>query len=413
MACRLVGIAALLLITKAPAYAVESAPADQVARGEYLTRAANCISCHTRDNGEPFAGGVAFETSFGTLYSTNITPDDEHGIGAWRDEDFLRAMHEGIGREGEHLYPIFPYTDYTQMSRDDVLAIHAYLKTREPIDYQPPANEMTFPFNHRRLLWFWKMINFDEGRFETAPQWDETVARGAYLSEALGHCGQCHTPRTWSQGLDNDHKFAGATQRGWKAFNITSGPDGIGNWSDDELTQYLTTGHVPNKYASAGPMAEVVTDSLRHLRDEDIAAMVAYLRQIPPQPSDVPTIAEVRDMQSQRRQDMTSRAETMKQGEQLFMANCASCHYPDGSGPGGAYSNFEAHSVVRDPQGTNLIRVMLEGIDRQGRDMHVFMPAYRDLLSDEQIAALANYIGYHFGGHEADFSAEDVAAQRN
>jgi mono/diheme cytochrome c family protein len=390
------------------ANAAPASAGDQLARGEYLARAGNCTSCHSRENGRELAGGVAFDTAFGTLYSSNITPDEATGIGQWSDDEFVRAMREGVGRNGEHLYPAFPYTAYTQLSRDDILAIKAYLMSRPAVKYRPPANDMTFPFNYRSLLWFWKQINFDEARFEPDPAHSDAANRGAYLADALGHCGACHTPRNWSQGLDTGSKYAGAVQQGWAAFNITPSEDGIGEWSDDELAQYLHNGHVPNKYVAGGPMAEVVTDSLRYLSEADIQAMVAYLRTLEPRAGDVPTVQAARQARAYIERD----EQAATAGETLFENACASCHLPDGRGVGGASSAFIEHSPVRDPRGMNLIRVILNGIDRTGADGRAFMPAYRDLLSNEQIATLANYIGRRHGGYDAQFTAADIAAAR-
>ncbi|GAB2802649.1 cytochrome c [Halomonas shantousis] len=383
----------------------------RVERGRYLARAGNCKSCHTTERGRAFAGGVAFDTPLGTLYSTNITPDANHGIGAWTDDEFVRTMHEGVGREGEHLYPAFPYTAYTRLSRDDVLAIKAYLMSQPAAADDPPDNNMTFPFGYRPLLGLWKLLNFDTGRFTLDESRPDDWNRGAYLVEALGHCGECHTPRTLTQGLDDDRQFAGALQQGWRAYNITSHPSGIGGWSREELEMYLATGHIPDKIASAGPMAEVISNSLRFLRREDIHAMAVYLQDIPAQAGDVPEVEKAQSIRV-KTPDGTPLAETMAQGEWLFDTACASCHYPDGGGPGGAYPFFVHHSAVRDPQGTNLINVMLQGLERHGSDGVKFMPAYRDLLTDEQLAALATYIGRRFGGYEADYQAEDITERR-
>ena len=209
------------------------AGADPVARGQYLTRAADCVACHTAPKGTPFAGGRAFKLPFGTLYSTNITPDIESGIGGWGDEDFVRALHEGIRKDGEHLYPAFPYPSYTLLTRGDVLAIKGYLFSLDPVRNVPPANELSFPFNQRYLMVFWNLLFNPDQRFrpniKQNPEWN----RGAYLAEALGHCGDCHTPRNLLQGLSSNRKFAGAVIEGWKAYNITPDPAwGIGDWSD-------------------------------------------------------------------------------------------------------------------------------------------------------------------------------------
>lgn len=202
---------------------------DMVARGEYLTRAADCVACHTAPGGKPFAGGLAFPLPFGSLYSTNITPDKDIGIGVWSDENFVRALHEGVGRDGKHLYPAFPYTSYTLMTRSDVLAIKAYLFSLKPVRNRPPANDISFPFNQRYLIWFWNRLFSPGQRFQPntgqTPEWN----RGAYLLEALGHCGECHTPRNLLYGLSSGRKFAGTMINGWKAYNIASDPAwGIG-----------------------------------------------------------------------------------------------------------------------------------------------------------------------------------------
>ena len=213
------------------------AQADLVARGEYLTRAADCTACHTAPGGKPFAGGLAFKLPMiGTIYSTNITPDQETGIGAWSDDEFVRALHEGIDRDGEHLYPAFPYPSYALMTRDDALAIKSYLFSLKPIKYTPPPNDVAFPFNQRYLMTFWNVLFKPGHRFQ--PNTDQSAEWnwGAYLVEALGHCGDCHTPRNILFGLKSQQKFAGEIIQGWNAYNITPDPKwGIGAWSDAQL----------------------------------------------------------------------------------------------------------------------------------------------------------------------------------
>ena len=259
------------------------AQADLVARGEYLARAADCAACHTAPGGKPFAGGLAFKLPMiGTIYSTNITPDKETGIGAWSDDEFVRALHEGIDREGEHLYPAFPYPSYALMTRDDALAIKSYLFSLKPIKFTPPPNDVAFPFNQRYLMTFWNVLFKPGHRFrpnaDQAAQWN----RGAYLVEALGHCGDCHTPRNILYGLKSQQKFAGELIQGWKAYNITPDPKwGIGAWSDAQLQGYLAHGHADERSSASGPMAEVVDNSLRFLSQDDIGAMAAYMRSVP------------------------------------------------------------------------------------------------------------------------------------
>ena len=217
------------------------AGADPLARGEYLTRAADCAACHTAPGGKQFAGGRAFKLPFGTLYSPNITADKETGIGDWSDDDFVRALHKGIGKDGKYLYPAFPYPSYTLMTRNDALAIKTYLFSLKPIRNVAPADDLAFPFNQRYLMVFWNPLFNPDHRFR--PNSDKTAEwnRGAYLSEALGHCGDCHTPRNLLQALNSSQKYAGAVIEGWKAYNITPDPAwGIGAWSTPQLVEYLS-----------------------------------------------------------------------------------------------------------------------------------------------------------------------------
>src|SRR5258708_30996645 len=256
---------------------------DLVKRGEYLARAGDCIACHTADKSRPFAGGLPINTPFGTIYTPNITPDPDTGIGNWNDAAFLRAMHEGVGKSGERLYPAFPYPEYTKVTDRDVLAIRAYLNTLVPIHYTPPRNDLKFPFNQRWLMLFWNMFNFTEGRFVPDPKQSAEWNRGAYLVEGLAHCEECHTPRNFMQGLKTSARFAGETQAGWHAFNIT--PDknsGIGTWSNDDLIDYLSTGVVHGHANAAAPMAEVVADSTQYLAPEDLRSVATYMRWVPP-----------------------------------------------------------------------------------------------------------------------------------
>lgn len=260
-----------------------SADANLIARGEYLTKAADCVACHTTKEGKPFAGGLAFKTPMGTLYSPNITPDKETGIGSWTDEEFLRALHEGKGKNGENLYPAFPYTSYTLLTDDDVKAIKAYLFSLPAVHQPNRENEMPFPFNQRWGLWFWNLVNFEGQRFQPDTSKDAQWNQGAYFVEALGHCGECHTPRNITMGMKDSKAYSGADIDGWTAFNITSDPHaGIGGWSQEQVVQYLRSGHVDGKAQAAGPMAEVIENSTRHLTDSDLNAMAVYLRTLKP-----------------------------------------------------------------------------------------------------------------------------------
>ena len=402
----------------------KQAGADLIKRGEYLARAGDCIACHTADKTRPFAGGLPINTPFGTLYTPNITSDPDTGIGRWTDADFLRAMHEGIGKGGERLYPAFPYADYTLVTSGDVLAIRAYLNTLAPIHYTPPRNEMSFPFNQRWLMVFWNMFNFEEGRFVPDPKQSAEWNRGAYLVEGLAHCEECHTPRNVTQGLKSSERFSGAELSGWHAYNIT--PDknaGIGNWTDDEFAQYLATGAVHGRANAAGPMADVIQNSTQYMTPEDLRSMVAYLRTVPAQsagdthPRDSfgkPTSQDIISMRGTQVSGVN--------GAQLFIANCATCHSWTGEGRGGsaagAYPSLIHNSVVGASAANNLTMVMLHGVIRETKvtnatnAANVFMPAFADQLNDAQIAAISNYVTKTFGNPQSTTTAGQVVKLR-
>jgi mono/diheme cytochrome c family protein len=387
-------------------------PSDIVKRGEYLTRAADCAPCHTAPGGKPFAGGLAFRLPFGTLYSPNITADASTGIGKWSDDDFVRAMHEGIGKDGQRLYPAFPYPSYTLLSRDDVLAIKAYLFSQPPVQNTPPENNLTFPFNMRWLMVFWDWLYNPDRRFQADPSKPAQWNRGAYLVEGLGHCGDCHTPRNFLYGPQSGKKFAGAVTAGWDAYNITSDQKtGIGNWSDRDLAQYLETGEGGHGVA-AGPMGEVVDRSLRYLSRDDIDAMVAYLRSVPAVVSAVPAAGRLSSVKSAAPNtsqlpaaDELTRLQS-DPGVRMFAGACTGCHGWDGLGLAGT-------RAVNDPEATNLTQVILGGIHLGASGRQADMPEFGKAYADAEVAAIVNYITGRFGPRAAMLKPEDVAKRRS
>ena len=391
---------------------------DLVKRGEYLARVGDCVACHTADKSRPFAGGLPINTPFGTIYTPNITPDPDTGIGQWSDADFLRAMHEGIGKSDERLYPAFPYAEYTKVQSQDVLAIRAYLNTLTPIHYTPPRNDMKFPFNQRWLMVFWNLFNFTEGRFVPDPKQSAERNRGAYLVQGLAHCEECHTPRNFLQGLKTTDRFSGAVQGGWHAFNIT--PDknsGVGNWSDDELVSYLSTGVVPGRANAAGPMGEVVADSTQYLTSEDLNSVVIYLHSVPAVSGGE---THPRDQWGNPANDVTAlRGNEIAgvNGAQLFVANCASCHNWTGQGVGagapGAYPSLVHNTTVGASNPNNLAMVILHGVNRTTKQADVLMPAFGGELTDDQVAAITNYVTKQFGNPQASVTAEQVGKLRS
>ncbi|EEQ15388.1 putative cytochrome C [Yersinia frederiksenii] len=411
-------VKSLLLALGCAASGHASADANLIARGEYLTKAADCVACHTTKDGKPFAGGLAFKTPMGTLYSPNITPDKETGIGRWSDEEFLRALHEGKGKNGENLYPAFPYTSYTLLQDDDVKAIKAYLFSLPAVHQPNRENDMPFPFNQRWGLWFWNLVNFDGQRFEPDSSKDAQWNQGAYFVEALGHCGECHTPRNITMGMKDSKAYAGTEIDGWTAFNITSDPHaGIGGWSQEQMVQYLRSGHVDGKAQAAGPMAEVIENSTRHLTDSDLNAMAVYLRSLKPLNPDDETQSRsdwgqpATSVNTLRGMPFT--ADNNTDGARLYLGNCASCHGFTGGGvQDGYYPSLMKNSVVGASAPNNLINVILHGVSRKTNDGEVFMPGFANTLTDEQVVSLSHYLLQQFGQPALNIKADDVKTLR-
>ncbi|SDS45652.1 Cytochrome c, mono-and diheme variants [Halopseudomonas sabulinigri] len=382
---------------------VLAADAELIERGKYLATAADCVACHTTPGGKPFAGGVEFKLPFGSLYSPNITPDDETGIGSWSDEDFVSALHSGVGKDGKHYYPAFPYTSYTLMPEDEVLAIKAYLASLEPVSNTPPENTLGFPFNQRWGMFFWNFLFLDEGRYAADPQQSEEWNRGAYLVQGPGHCAECHTPRNMFQALDSSQPLAGTLVQGWQAYNISADEaHGIGAWSEAELVSYMSQGHAAGKGVAAGPMAEVVEKSLQHLQQRDLSAIATYLLSTEPQPTGVarPT-KQPEGMPAER-----------NLGVKVFADACASCHRWDGKGNQSPVATLMGLKTVNDPAATNLLGILLTGHGGEQLPVDQRMPRFADGYSDPELAAVSSFVLQHFGQSGAQVSAEDVAAKR-
>jgi mono/diheme cytochrome c family protein len=384
--------------------------ADIIKRGEYLAHAADCLVCHTAPHGEAYAGGLAIPLPFGTLYSTNITPDKETGIGDYSDADFLNAVQRGVRRDGTRLYPAMPFTSYAYITDADALAIKAYLFSLPPVHAANRANTLTFPFNQRWSLFFWSLLFNPDNRFapNTAqgPEWN----RGAYLAEALAHCGECHTPRNLAFALDNRRKFAGAITAGWHAFDITSDKgSGIGGWSDDDLFAYLSTGHSWVHGTAAGPMGEAVDHSFRKITPEDIHALIAYLRSIPPIASpDLP--ARLAPAAPSSPKEGGPVANVM--GRRVFEGACVSCHNWTGVSAITPFATISGVRAVNDRTAVNVAQIVISGTFRSTPDGIVSMPAFGGAYSDIEIAAVANYVTGRFGSEQSDVTAKHVAQLR-
>jgi mono/diheme cytochrome c family protein len=397
--------------TGAPA---DLAGADLVARGEYLTRAADCEACHTAPGGKPFAGGLPFKLPMiGTIYSTNITPDRDTGIGAWSDEEFLRALHQGIGKGGKYLYPAFPYPSYALMTDGDALAIKAYLGTLKPIKYAPPPNDVSFPFNQRYLMMFWNVLFKPAHRFRPNADQPAEWNRGAYLVEALGHCGDCHTPRNLMFGLNNGRKFAGAIIQGWKAYNITPDRDwGIGSWSDEQLEGYLSRGHAEGRGSAGGPMAEVVDNSLRYLSAPDVKAIVTYLKSVPADGDGTDAAAAPTPSAPREVSENPAPPDQSGPGLHVFEGACIGCHQFDGKGAVSNYAALVGGRTANDPAGTNATQALIKGTHVRIAKTAGLMPDFGDGYSDYEIAAVVNYLTGRFGTRASTLTPGDIAKRR-
>jgi mono/diheme cytochrome c family protein len=374
---------------------------DPVARGKYLVDAGDCQACHTRAGGTPFAGARGIRTPFGIIYSANITPDAKTGIGKWTEADFYRAMHEGIAHGGKNLYPAFPYTYFTRMSRPDVDAIYAYLRTLPPV-YQPkPANKLPFPLTVRPLLAIWNALFFRPGEFRPNPAMSAEWNRGAYLVWGPGHCGGCHTPKNLLLADRNGHALQGATMTDWVALDLTGDPRrGLASWSNGDVVEYLRSGR--NAHAAAtGPMQEVVYYSTSRMSDSDLAAIATYLKQLPPR-------RHVKGF-------APPGVEAMRAGEAIYTDTCAACHGQNGEGQPRTFPPLAADAAVqaRDPATT--VRMILAGsrsVPTPAAPTPLAMPPFDWKLTDAEVAAVATYVRNAWGNAAPEVKAGTVAKLR-
>ena len=386
----------------------ELAKADIVTRGEYLAKAADCLVCHTSPGGADYAGDFAFPLPFGTLYSTSITADKDTGIGNYTDQEFLNAVQRGIRKDGARLYPAMPYTSYTFMSDNDVLAIKAYLFSLSTALVQNRPDTLQFPFNQRWAMIFWSWAFNPNTRFEPNTAKSAEWNRGAYIAEALAHCGECHTPRNLAFALDNRRKFGGAVAAGWRAYDITSDRGtGIGSWSDDEVFAYLAKGHAMGRGTASGPMGEAVDRSFSQMEPTDIRALATYLRSIPAIVSSEPaTIAPPAPASPK-----VGGAVANALGRKVFEQACVSCHSWTGVSALAPFATISGSRAVNDPNATNVAQIVISGTHRSTPGA-MSMPAFGSTYSDAEIAAVANYVTGRFGSAASKLTARDVADLR-
>lgn len=386
----------------APASAADDAYFETLQHGLYLTRVGDCEGCHTAPGGQPFAGGRAIVTPFGTLLSPNLTPDIATGIGGWTDEQFLNAVKHGIRRNGRKLYPALPYPYYTKATNEDILAIKAYLNSLQPVNNPVVANQLPFPFSIRYVMTGWNFLYFTPGDFKPDPDRSEAWNRGAYLVDGLGHCGACHTPRGILGGEKSAYLQGGETD-GFTAPNITGDKRiGLGDWSADDIVQYLRTGR--NRVSAAtGPMAEVVQLSTQHLTDDDLMAIATYLKDTKGSGISGPAPLPATDP-------------VMKAGQAIYVDNCSACHVSGGAGAFPIFPSLKGNAIVQSENTATLRRVVLNGakaVATGTAPTAPAMPAYNWKLTDDQIAAVLTYIRNSWGNAASPVSAGEVRTTRD
>jgi mono/diheme cytochrome c family protein len=362
--------------------------AELIAKGEVLAGAGYCAVCHTRQGGQLFAGGYPMPTPFGTIYSTNITPEPETGIGRWSLEAFTRAMHEGISRDGSHLFPAFPYDHFTKVWDDDVKALYAYLMTRPPVRTPALANTIPFPLNIRVFQEGWKILSFRSGRFEPVAGKSAEWNRGAYLALGLSHCGACHTPRNLLGAEKTGDAYAGAVVDNWTAPPLTAANPAPVPWTQEELRSYLRNGMSVLHGTTAGPMSPVV-HGLAALPESDVQAIATYFADIDHADDRLASAdpAVVRAMSYAP----LGTGQEFDADARLYLAACASCHYNSGHAPLAVRPDLALNSALSLPDPTNLIQVVLRGVGAEEGIPGVVMPSFA-ALSDADLARIAAYL---------------------
>jgi mono/diheme cytochrome c family protein len=363
------------------------ATTQTIERGEYLARAGDCVACHTLVNGIQFAGGRPMPTPFGALYSPNITPDDDTGIGKWTSDEFYRMMHSGVSRDGTLLYPAMPFASYTKVTRADSDAIYAYLMSVPPVRQRNRPHELKFPFNNRDLLLGWRTLYFREGEYvpdaTQSAQWN----RGAYLVQGLGHCAMCHTAINALGGSSESKAFEGGMipNQNWYAPSLTSNREaGLGDWEIKDIADLLQVG-VSRRGTVYGPMAEVVYNSLQYLTDEDAQAMAVYLKALPQRDSEPPPTSRARLVDPA----------VMETGRKVYEKQCAICHGAEGKGHAPAYPPLAGNQSITMASPVNSIRMVLNGGYPPGTRKNPRphgMPPFSHILDDEEVAAVVTYI---------------------
>ena len=383
---------------------------DLIARGAYLARAGNCMGCHTERGGAEYAGGRGVPTPFGTIYAPNLTPDPNHGLGAWTGAEFWRALHNGRARDGRLLYPAFPYPNYTRVTRADADAIFAFLRSLPPVAQPNRAHTLQFPFDRQAALAVWRALYFRPARPDPDPSRDTEWNRGAYLVEGLGHCNACHASRNALGATAGPLDLAGGLipVQNWYAPSLASTREaGVADWSDAHVIELLKTG-VSARGAVMGPMSEVVSGSTQHLSEPDLRAMARYLKALQAPGGDTAPAPEASAAST-----ATTALDTP--GARLYERHCAACHGKSGEGVAGVYPALARSRAVMMATPANLVHMVLEGgfpPATTGNPRPYGMPPFATVLSNDEVAQLLTHVRASWGNRAEGVSALDVTRYR-
>ena len=381
-----------------------TATPQQIAQGAYIARAGNCAACHTTRGGADYAGGLGIATPFGTVYTSNLTPDAETGLGRWTPAMFWRAMHHGRSADGRLLYPVFPYTSYTQVSRADSDALFAYLRSLPAVAQANRPHELSFPYSSQAALAVWRALFFRAAEFEPEPAQTAQWNRGAYLVRGLGHCAACHAERNLLGASSGALALQGGVipMQHWYAPSLASAREaGVAEWDTQEVVALLKTGTSPHG-SVMGPMADVVFGSTQHLADADLQAMAVFLKALPQQTL-VPRTAKAPEPSQ------------FTNGKKIYEENCAQCHGEQGEGARGAYPALAGNRVVTMDNSANLVQTVLHGgypPATAGNPRPYGMPPFQQTLDGPQIAAVLSYIRHAWGHAASPVSALEVMQQQ-
>ena len=418
--------AAFVILMIAICTMAQAAPASQelLQRGAYLERAGDCGACHTAQEGQLFAGGLPLHTPIGMIYSTNITPDLETGIGRYSLDDFVKVMRDGVAKDGHHLYPAMPYTSYTRLSQEDLSALYVFfMQGIEPVPILNRPTQLSWPLSMRSLMAVWNTIYLKKGEYAADPDKSMAWNRGAYLVQGLGHCGDCHTPRGVAGQVkadsdrDGRHYLAGATLDNWHASPLTGNQEtGLQAWSKDEIVEFLRSGRTA-RVAAIGAMSGVVAKSTQYLTVQDLMAIAEYLKSLPASTREMPANAgtAIQTSEASEATRALREGDSGMRGARVYLDNCNACHSSDGSGAQRTFPNLVKNEAVNAKDPISLIHIVLAGSampSTHTAPSAIAMPDFGWRLRDEEVADVLSFVRGSWGNHAAAVSRDEVGRVR-